>query len=116
MFGNVPLSTDFTDTETKPNSTRSEVYNFVKSELDAVIPLLSDKKDATTYGRINKWAALAIRMQLQLNAEVYTGTAQWAAAKADADAIINSGLYSLEAVYSDNFKDCLLYTSPSPRD
>ena len=68
MFGNVPLSTDFTDTETKPNSTRSEVYNFVKSELDAVIPLLSEKKDATTYGRINKWAALAIRIQLLLNA------------------------------------------------
>jgi len=105
MFGNVPLSVDFTDTETKPNSSRSEVFNFVKSELDAVIPLLSEKKDASTYGRINKWAALTLRMKLHLNAEEWTGTASWAGAKADADAVINSGLYSLEAVYSDNFKE-----------
>ena len=75
MFGNVPLSTDFTDTETKPNSSRTEVFNFVKSELDAVIPLLSEKKDASTYGRMNKWAALALRMKLHLNAEAWTGTA-----------------------------------------
>ena len=105
MFGNVPLSTDFTDTETKPNSSRTEVFNFVKSELDAVIPLLSEKKDASTYGRMNKWAALALRMKLHLNAEAWTGTASWACSKADADAIINSGVYALEATYSDNFKE-----------
>ena len=105
MFGNVPLSVDFTDTETKPNSSRVEVFNFVKSELDAVIPLLSEKKDASTYGRINKWAALTLRMKLHLNAEEWTGTASWAGAKADADAVINSGLYELEPVYSDNFKE-----------
>ena len=104
MFGNVPLSTDFTETEAKANSSRTEVYNFIKSELDAVIPLLTDKKDGTTYGRMNKWAALALRMKLQLNASTWTGSAAWAGAKADADAIINSGLYSLEATYSDNFK------------
>ena len=105
MFGNVPLSTDFTDTETKPNSSRTEVFNFVKSELDAVIPLLSEKRDASTYGRMNKWAALALRMKLHLNAEAWTGTASWAGVKADADAIINSGVFALEANYSDNFKE-----------
>ncbi len=59
----------------KPNSSRTEVFNFVKSELDAVIPLLSEKRDASTYGRMNKWAALALRMKLHLNAEAWTGTA-----------------------------------------
>ena len=30
MYGNVPLSTDFTETEAKSNSSRTEVYNFIK--------------------------------------------------------------------------------------
>ncbi|MEQ8581011.1 MAG: RagB/SusD family nutrient uptake outer membrane protein [Marinoscillum sp.] len=103
-FGNVPLVTDFTDTETAGNSTRQQVFNFVESELNEIIPLLSEAKDASTYGRINKWGALAIRAKLYLNAEVYTGTARWADAEADADAIINSGLYSLESNYASNFQ------------
>lgn len=102
-FGSVPLVVDFSDTEVKGNSTRQQVYDFVKSELDAVIPLLTPAKDASTYGRINRYAAMMIRMKLLLNAEVYTGTAQWAAAEVDADSIINSGLYSLESNYASNF-------------
>ena len=39
-----------------------------------------------------------------MNAGVYTGSPDWAGAKADADAIINSGLYSLESNYAANFK------------
>ena len=54
---------------------------------------------------MNKWAALALRMKLHLNAKAWTGTASWDGAIADADAIMNSGLYALEANYSDNFKE-----------
>jgi len=97
------LVTDFTDTDTKGNTSRQDVYNFTISELNEVIPLLSEDKSSATYARINRWAALTIRMKLYLNAEVYTGTAQWALAEADADAIINSGLYSLEGNYASNF-------------
>lgn len=102
-YGNVPLVTDFTDTETKANSSRQEVFDFVESELNEIIPLLTEAKDASTYGRINKWGALAMQTKLYLNAEIYTGTARWADAEAAADEIINSGLYSLEGNYAANF-------------
>ena len=91
MYGNVPLSIDFTDTEAKGNTPRASVYSWIMSELDAVINLLPTAKDGSTYGRMNKWAALALRHKMKLNAGVYTGAADWAGAKADADAIIASG-------------------------
>ena len=45
MFGNVPLSIDFTDTEAKGNTPRATVYSWIMSELDAVINLLPTAKD-----------------------------------------------------------------------
>jgi starch-binding outer membrane protein, SusD/RagB family len=102
-FGNVPIVTDFTDVEAPETKSRNEVYNFILSELNETIPLLPVAKDGTTYGRMTKWSALMIRMKLYLNAEVYTGTAQWALAAADASEIINDGPYSLMPSYKDNF-------------
>lgn len=102
-FGNVPIVTDFTDIEAPDTRPRQEVYDFVLAELNEIIPLLPTAKDGTTYGRMTKWAALMIRMKLYLNAEVYTGTSQWALAAADASEIINSGPYSLMPSYKDNF-------------
>lgn len=102
-FGNIPIVTDFTDVEAPSTKSRQEVYDFVLSELNEIIPLLPVAKDGTTYGRMTKWSALMIRMKLYLNAEVYTGTPQWALAAADASEIINSGVYSLMPTYSNNF-------------
>lgn len=102
-FGNIPIVTDFTDTEAPNTKSRQEVYDFVLSELNEIIPLLPVAKDGTTYGRMTKWSALMIRMKLYLNAEVYTGTPQWALAAADASEIINSGVYSLMPSYNSNF-------------
>lgn len=102
-FGNVPIVTDFTDLTPPSTSTRQEVYDFVESELNDVMDLLPTERNGSTYGRITRWAALAIRCKLYLNAEVYTGTAQWQKAADDAEEIINDGPYSLEAVYRDNF-------------
>ena len=73
-FGNVPLVTDFEDLDPPATKTRAEVFNFIESELTDVISILPTAKDASTYGRMTKWAALAIRAKLYLNAEVYTGT------------------------------------------
>jgi hypothetical protein len=102
-FGNIPIVTDFTDVEAPATKSRKEVYDFVLKELNEVIPLLKATKDGTTYGRMTKWSALMIRMKLYLNAEVYTGTPQWALAAADASEIINSGIYSLMPSYKANF-------------
>lgn len=102
-FGNVPIVTDFTNVEAPETKSRKEVYDFVLKELNEIIPLLPVAKDGTTYGRMTKWSALMIRMKLYLNAEVYTGTPQWALAAADAAEIINSGPYSLMPSYKGNF-------------
>jgi starch-binding outer membrane protein, SusD/RagB family len=102
-FGNVPLVVDFTATDAPATTSRQEVYNFVESELTDVIPILPTAKDASTYGRMTKWVALAIRCKLYLNAEVFTGTAQWQKAADDAQNIIDNGGYSLEGVYKANF-------------
>lgn len=102
-FATGPLVTDFKATEAPGNATRQQLYDFVESELTEILPLLPDAKDASTYGRMTKWTALSIRAKLYLNAQVYTGTQQWAKAAADAKEIIDGGKFSLAAVYSSNF-------------
>jgi tetratricopeptide (TPR) repeat protein len=103
-FGNVPLVTDFETAEAAPpTKTRLEVYNFVVGNLEAAVPKLSKAVDGTTYGRMNYYAGQALLAKLYLNAQVYSGTAQWDKAIAACDAIINSGKYSLESNYFANF-------------
>ena len=102
-YGNAPLVIDFKSSEPPANATRQQIYSFVESELTAVIAVLPTVKDASTYGRMTKWAALAVRSKLYLNAGVYTGTPQWQKAADDAKAIIDGGKYSLEGSYADNF-------------
>ena len=104
-FGNVPLVTRFdVAADFKPKTEpRSAIFNYVESELNAAVPLLTKDNNGTTYGRMNYWAGKAIQAKLYLNAEVYTGTPKWVEAAAAADEIIASGLFSLEASYRNNF-------------
>ena len=104
-YGNVPLSTDFANTTPPTNSTRKQVYDFVEKELMENAPQLrkTGPKDESTYGRVNYYTAYAALAKLYLNAQVYTGTAQWDKAIAAADEVINGGKYSLTANYRDNF-------------
>ena len=55
------------------------------------------------YGRFNKWAAKALLANVYLNAEVYSGQAQWENCIAQCNDIINSNKYALEEDYSDVF-------------
>ena len=98
-FGNIPLVVDFTDVSPPPTTPRAQVFSFIESELNEVIPQLPTAKDASTYGRMTKWSALALRCKLYLNAGVFTGTPQWQKAADDANEIITNGGYSLEPVY-----------------
>ena len=105
-YGNVPLSIDFADTKPPANATRKQVYDFVESELLTNAPLLkkpSSVPDIATYGRVNFYTAQACLAKLYLNAQVYTGTAQWDKAIAACNQIINSGIYQLTPNYVDNF-------------
>lgn len=103
-FGDVPLVLDFATAEAKPSRTpRAEVFNTIVSELETEVEKLTEVKDGTTYGRMNKWAGYALLANMYLNAEVYTGTAAWDKARFYADAIIESGLFDLESDYFANF-------------
>ncbi len=102
-FGNIPLVTDFTQVDPPATTPRAEVFNFIVKELNEVIPVLPTAKDASTYGRMTKWAALALRCKLYLNAGVFTGTPQWQKAADDANDLITNGGYALEGSYKANF-------------
>ncbi|WP_207632891.1 RagB/SusD family nutrient uptake outer membrane protein [Foetidibacter luteolus] len=106
LYGNVPITTDFANTEPPANNTRNEVYEFVEKELLENIPSLqkTGPNNGETYGRVNYYTAYATLAKLYLNAQVYTGTPQWDKAIAACDEIINSGQYALMANYADNFK------------
>ncbi len=104
-FGNVPISIDFTSTGSPTTSTRDQVYALVETELLAAAPLLphTGPADESTYGRVNAYTCWAALAKLYLNAQVYTGTAQWAKCIAACDTVINSGHYALTLNYQDNF-------------
>lgn len=102
-FGNVPIVTDFADESLPEQNSRQEVYDFVVSELNAVIPDLTEEVSQATYGRFTAWAARALLVRTYLNAEVYTGNAQWQNVISEADYVINNGPFMLEPVYKNNF-------------
>lgn len=106
LFGNVPISIDFTQTDPPTNNTRQEVYDFVEKELLENAPALAKTgpADIVTYGRVNYYTCYAVLAKLYQNAGVYTGTPQWDKCIAACDEIINSGKYALMANYNDNFK------------
>jgi hypothetical protein len=91
-FGNIPFST----TLAKPTRmTRQEAYNWIESEVLDLLPNLSDaqpKTDANlnSYCRVDKAAAWMLLSRLYLNAEVYTGTAQWKKAAEYAKKVMDS--------------------------
>lgn len=104
-FGNIPIvdSFDVPEGYSPSNSSRQEVFNFVKNDLENSLTVLSKKTDMTTYGRMHYYAAQAILAKLFLNAEVYTGQAMNDQCIAACDAIINSGEYSLSSDFFSNF-------------
>ncbi|MEY2963689.1 MAG: hypothetical protein RL754_950 [Bacteroidota bacterium] len=82
---------------------RAEVFTYIESELKAALPDLKDSHSSDQYGRVTSWTAHGLLARMYMNAEEFTGTARWADAEAHADAIINSGEFSLEANFHDNF-------------
>ena len=105
IFGNIPIAKDFVaDGQNPPGtSSRAEVYKFLEAELLAVLDKVTKDKNDATYGRVTHWVIRTVLCKLYLNAEEYTGTAQWAKAEEQADAIIAGGKYSLASVYASNF-------------
>ncbi|NMH27539.1 RagB/SusD family nutrient uptake outer membrane protein [Flavobacterium silvaticum] len=94
-FGSVPFYTENgIPADQIPQASRTEVYDFIVSELTENIDLLSSTKGGEYYGRFNRWAGYALLAKVYLNAEVYTGTAHWQDCLAACD-VISTGGFSL---------------------
>lgn len=80
---------------------RTELFNYIESELKAIDAELPAAKTAE-YGRVDKAAAWGLLAKLYLNAGVYTGTPRYADALANAVKVIGAG-YTLNSDYRKMF-------------
>ncbi|WP_257018434.1 RagB/SusD family nutrient uptake outer membrane protein [Winogradskyella pacifica] len=86
FYANVPLVTQIT-TDLPSQSSRTDLFNFVESELLEIQDLLSESNE---YGRVDKVAAWALLSKLYLNAEVWTGTARYTDCVIYSENVMNS--------------------------
>ncbi len=115
-FGNVPFALELS-AESPQQIMRADLFSWIEAELlgkavsfttktkgeagktvtreagNAIIELLQAPKARTSsdegYGRVDQDAANLLLARMYINAEVYTGTAQWANAKEYAEKVIN---------------------------
>jgi len=104
LFGGIPLVTENDPLGSTPpqQATRAEIYNFIVSELIAVIPDLP-APGASTYGRATGPAGSMLLAKLYLNAGVYTGTPNYAGVITALAPVLANPAYSLNPVYRNNF-------------
>jgi hypothetical protein len=99
LFGNVPFTTekDLVGANLPRQANSKEVFDYVEKEL---LDLEAKLKPARTneYGRADQGAAQALLARLYLNAETYTGTANYDKALEYASKVISSG-YALADDY-----------------
>ena len=92
LFGDVPLviTTDYRINAIMPRTPVAHVYQQIVADLISAQSLLSSTYISVNRGRPNKWTAAS------LLARVYLYQKDWANAEAQAAAVINSNMYSLE--------------------
>lgn len=100
FFGSVAF-TETVSTTNPEQISRADLYKYVESELLACESEMFEPRQAP-YGRADKAANWLLMARLYLNAQVYTGTAQWANAATYAKKVIDSG-YTLSPQYSHLF-------------
>ena len=99
LFGDIPLviSTKYQNTAVAPRAGTSIVYSQIINDLLDAKNLLPADYITTERVRPNKWAAAA------LLSRCFLYTSQWQNAASEANAIIGSGVYSLEADLNNVF-------------
>ena len=103
LFGGVPLvkETDEVGKTPPAQATRSQVFDYVVSELNAIrsdMPVAG----AAEYGRVDQGAVAMLLAKVYLNAQVYSGTAKYAEALAEAQKVIATS-YRLDANFRRMF-------------
>ncbi|HMQ00684.1 MAG TPA: RagB/SusD family nutrient uptake outer membrane protein [Cyclobacteriaceae bacterium] len=99
-YGNVPIITELSTDATPPTNTRQEVFTFIENSLKDNLDNLRQER---TYATVNYFVAQTALAKLYLNAQVYTGTPRWQDAITACNAVIDAGVYSLEADFMNNF-------------
>ncbi|BFP41658.1 RagB/SusD family nutrient uptake outer membrane protein [Flavobacteriaceae bacterium GF1] len=96
VFGKGVLSTEenFGGTDLLPEVSRTELFDYVESELLAIEPLLAETPVA--YGRADRAVGQMLLAKLYLNAEVYTGTQRYADALTYINRVIDESGHTLD--------------------
>lgn len=103
LFGKAPFITENDPLNfAGPEYNRQQLFDFIESELTAVIPNLKAPR-TNEYGRLDQAVARMILAKIYLNAEVYIGTAKYNECVTQCNAIIAGG-YTLNSNYLNNFK------------
>ena len=103
LFGDIPMSTDFSNAELPTVTSRKEAFNFIVNDINANINLLDDYSTPKTYGRCTKSVGYAILAKMYINSEEWTGEARWDEALSACNSIIDMNHYALETDYFANF-------------
>ncbi|MBT1708365.1 RagB/SusD family nutrient uptake outer membrane protein [Fulvivirgaceae bacterium PWU5] len=110
FWGGVPLYTatpiQFEDSEPQARSSATEIWNFVYTELNAVVPDLPEEYNKNDFGRAGRGAALMVL------AKAYIFNGDYTNAKTRLEAIKDLG-YTLTDNYFDNFTEETEYNQES---
>lgn len=100
-YGDIPYLTVANGAPKLPEKlARKAVFDSLTTELEKNLPMLDRVKSQY---RATRYMAFALLSKLYLNAEVYTGTPEWAKAEQYCDSIISSGTFALAATVSSPF-------------
>jgi len=102
-WGNVPFSTDASETDYPEQKDRKYVFDFVEREILDNIQYLEEVPSAANYGHVTQGMAYTLLAKMYLNAEVWTGEAMWDKAEQACLEVMNKGHYVIENDYSSNF-------------
>ena len=100
FFGNVPF-TEVVASQSPKQIKRADLYLYVEKELKEIENDMYEPRQAP-YGRADKVAVWLLLSRLYLNAEVYTGKAQWTEAATYAGKVMGSA-YKLASNYKNLF-------------
>lgn len=103
LFGKAPFYDEASALNSQgPQKNRAELFEYIESELNAVMPNLKPAR-TNEYGRVDQAVAHMILAKIYLNAEVYLGTPMYAECVTELNHVLNAG-YTLNSNYLNNFK------------
>lgn len=91
---------NYGSTKALPESTRTELFNYVEKEL---LDIEGKINPTNQYGRANKSVVRMLLAKLYLNAEVYTGTKRYSDALTFVNKVITEGNYKLAGSFVSQF-------------